>query len=49
VRTEFYNNWAAGEHHSGGKQQDPEIFEIQDSKSVNAVSEKSTANNDKKN
>lgn len=49
VRTEFYNNWAAGEHHSGGKQQDPEIFEIQDSKSANAISEKSTANNDKKN
>ena len=49
VRTEFYNNWAAGEHHGGGKQQEPEIFEIQDAQASNAQNEKFTANNDKKN
>jgi hypothetical protein len=28
MRTEFYNQWAASVHHSGGKQQRAEIFEI---------------------
>jgi len=49
IRTEFYNNWAANEHHAGGKQQDPEVFEIQDARAENSVSEKQTAKNDKKN
>ena len=49
IRTEFYNNWAANEHHGGGRQQEPEIFEIQDAKGDNSQSEKFTANNDKKN
>ena len=36
VRTEFYNNWAAGEHHNHGKQQDIETFEIQDNKNLSS-------------
>ena len=30
LRTEFYNQWAASVHHSGGKQQRAEIFEVDD-------------------
>ena len=49
VWIEFNKNLAVGEHHSGRNQQDPKIFEIQDSKSANVIYEKSTANNDKMN
>jgi len=30
TRQEFYNQWAASVHHSGGKQQMAEIFEIEE-------------------
>jgi len=46
VRTEFYNNWAAGEHQAQGKQQELEIFEIQE-KTDPSKSAPNT-NNDKK-
>lgn len=48
VRTEFYNNWAAGEHHNHGKQQDIETFEIQDNKNLSSGQDKGSTN-DKKN
>ena len=40
---EFYNNWAAAEHHNGGRQQELEIFEIQDAKAGSEASEKHAA------
>ena len=49
IRTEFYNNWAAGEHHNGGRQQELEVFEIQDSKTGSETTEKLASQNDKKN
>jgi hypothetical protein len=30
TRQEFYNQWAASVHHSGGKQQMQEVFEMEE-------------------
>jgi len=49
IRMEFYNNWAAAEHHNGGRQQELEVFEIQDAKAGSEASERHAAKNDKKN
>lgn len=43
TRQEFYNQWAASVHHSGGKQQMAEIFEMEDT-ATSASSGNSGAN-----
>ena len=46
---EFYNNWAAAEHHNGGRQQELEVFEIQDTRVGSSTSDRLASQNDKKN
>jgi len=41
LRTEFYNQWAASVHHSGGKQLKAEIFEIEELPSAGSSADKS--------
>jgi len=47
IRHEFYTNWAANEHHSGGKQNLAEVFEIDDVGSKGNASDIFDMQNDK--